>query len=335
MSWIHRGAAPEVASVARQVGTQPVDGFMVIDFETAGTSRATACAVGWAVVVGHELVDIGSELIDPLIADDEWAGFNIALHGITPGSVRGASPFSAVWNRLDQRRRDLPLVAHNASFDIGLICDESRRHGLSLPELRFACSAQLSRRAWPDLVSGSLSYVAEWLDIDLSHHAPASDAYAAAMITLKAVNALGCSSLSTALEASGLKWGELGPNRMTPFDFSPAVHARTLDADYEVAGIRHGTDPMHPLFGKVVVFTGALMSMSRGQAQRLVYEAGGTPGAGVNKHTSHLVTGQQDFAKLKPGASQSSKFEKAQALRAHGQDIEVIAESDFVRLLRR
>jgi len=98
-------------------------------------------------------------------------------------------------------------------------------------------------------------------------------------------------------------------------------------------GIHRGTDASHPLFGQVVVFTGTLQTMARGEAHRLVYEAGATPGNSVTKSTTVLVSGEQDFTRFAPGIRQSAKFRKAQQLRDLGCDIQLMAEEDFLRLL--
>jgi DNA polymerase-3 subunit epsilon len=52
----------------------------------------------------------------------------------------------------------------------------------------------------------------------------------------------------------------------------------------------------------------------------------------VTKDTSFLVVGGQDFRKFTDGIS-SSKWKKAQNLRAAGSDIELISEDDFLRML--
>ena len=55
---------------------------------------------------------------------------------------------------------------------------------------------------------------------------------------------------------------------------------------------------------------------------------------GVTKHTNLLVFGDQDARRLAPGTTASSKFQKAVALRAKGQDIEIIGEDDFLAMLQ-
>jgi DNA polymerase-3 subunit epsilon len=92
-------------------------------------------------------------------------------------------------------------------------------------------------------------------------------------------------------------------------------------------------DPSHPFFGREVVFTGALGSMTRALAWDRVAEVGGRPAPGVTRDTNVLVVGYQDARKLRPGEDLSAKARKAEALREHGQNIEVMPETDFLQLL--
>jgi DNA polymerase-3 subunit epsilon len=92
-------------------------------------------------------------------------------------------------------------------------------------------------------------------------------------------------------------------------------------------------DENHPLFGRVVAFTGALDSMTRREAFQVVLNAGGQPADGVTKATNILVCGQQDLGKLTVGATMSHKLQQATNLRMKGLDIELIGEVDFLRLL--
>jgi len=73
--------------------------------------------------------------------------------------------------------------------------------------------------------------------------------------------------------------------------------------------------------------------MVRRQASRLIAEAGGQPADGVTKKTDFLVCGYQDLYRLGAGETKSSKLRHAEQLRAQGQEIEIIGERDFFRML--
>ncbi len=75
-----------------------------------------------------------------------------------------------------------------------------------------------------------------------------------------------------------------------------------------------------PLAGKTVVFTGALKSMTREEAQRLVEELGGHAASSVSRKTDFVVVGEN------PG----SKYQKALQL-----GIKILTEEEFLKLVGR
>lgn len=304
-----------------------MSGFVAVDFETANETRASACALGWAMFAGGNLVYQGSSLIAPEIHDDEWSDFNIAIHGIRPSDVRGAPAFPDVWSDLVDLALDRPLVAHYAAFDMSVLRAELGRFGLSPRPIRYACSALLSSRAWPDLLSVSLPMIARSLGLSLDHHDPRSDALGSGWIAVAAINRLGGIDLEETLSAQSVPWGQVRAD----LTWLPCgVSGSRLS---EMTAQTSDFDPAHPLLGQAVVFTGALASMTRREAFQRLLDCGGRPEEGVTKHTNILVVGEQDLAKLAVGETMSAKQRKAAALRLKGRDIQLIGEVDFLEAL--
>lgn len=221
-----------------------------------------------------------------------------------------------------------PLVAHNAGFDIGVVRDACDLCGLPWPELTYACTLVISRRAWPTLTSHSLPFVAAHLGLDAgSHHDAEADAMLAALIGLAALEATEAPTLQELLDRMQLAMGSVEPDRWR------GCHGRDQRAALPTEPTP-GSQlyPQHPLYGKSVAFTGAL-AIPRREAQQAVVDRGGRATRGVTQETAILVTGFQDVTKLAVGATKSSKLRKADGLRARGQPIEIVTESEFVRLL--
>lgn len=164
--------------------------FLAIDFETATQDRASACALGYAHIVDGVLAATASTLIDPLLPADTWCFTDI--HGITPEDVADAPTFAEAWAEIDARFAGELLVAHNASFDIGVLRAELGRAGVAtIAPIRYRCSAALARLAWPGMPRVTLAHLTSVLDIPLNHHDAGSDARACAAVTLDAAAALG------------------------------------------------------------------------------------------------------------------------------------------------
>ncbi len=92
--------------------------FIAIDFETANRKRESACAVGIAVVSNGVVVGQTSTLINP---DSEFSPYNVAITGIRPEDVVGAPYFPEVWDVLSPVLAGRTIVAHVATFDLGVL----------------------------------------------------------------------------------------------------------------------------------------------------------------------------------------------------------------------
>ncbi len=87
------------------------------------------------------------------------------------------------------------------------------------------------------------------------------------------------------------------------------------------AAARHATGPLR---GKSFLFTGKLLAMPRGEAQKLVEEQGGEAAQSVTKDLDYLVVG---------GGGAGSKLAKAEKLKQKGSAIEIISEKEFLNLV--
>uniref|UniRef100_UPI0032175A21 BRCT domain-containing protein n=1 Tax=uncultured Arthrobacter sp. TaxID=114050 RepID=UPI0032175A21 len=94
-------------------------------------------------------------------------------------------------------------------------------------------------------------------------------------------------------------------------------------------------DPSHPFFGHTFCFTGELQGFSRLEAMAAVAACGATNRQGITKKTTYVVIGRSD-SKHSASAKDlgaSGKERKARDYIALGQQITVLGEQEFVRLL--
>ena len=142
----------------------------VIDFETTGLSpamgdRATEVAI--VMVEGGEVVGRFQSLMN--------AGVRISpviesFTGISNAMVAGAPPAAQVMAQASRFVGDVPMVAHNASFDRRYWAAELARAGLPAPQ-PFACTVLLSRRLYPEAPSHKLGALAAFLRLPSSGRA--------------------------------------------------------------------------------------------------------------------------------------------------------------------
>jgi len=306
--------------------------FVSIDFETANFFRGSPCAVGLTVVENGTITDS----IERYIYQDHFDGFNISIHGITPEDVEGAPEFDEIWPWINDYIGGRIVVAHNAAFDTGVMRDALNDHGLPWPNLSYACTLVLGRRTY-DLPSYRLPFVAEAAGVPLedgAHHKATHDATAAAQIMVDIAHRHETDDLAALVEGIGYRLGEISPDDWQGCKAKSYAPRPGFGETAKEITVNTEADPKNPLFGMGVTFTGALGSMTRNLAWQKVADCGGMPLDSVTKKTNLLVFGHQDATVLAPGASLSSKFQKAVALKDKGADIEIVGEDDFLMMLQ-
>ena len=287
--------------------------FTAIDFETANQHRGSPCAVGLARVRNGKLVAVESWMMQPPPEHSEFAPDNIAIHGITRQTVASAPPFRSVLPDILGFIGSDIVCAHNARFDSSVLAAAAVAVGVDIPTIRYLCTLTAARRCLA-LPSYRLPFVADALEAAMgTHHNPVADARAVATLVPLLAARLAVSSLE-----------DLVAITQTAPAPQPLPRASRPDPT---------ADPDHPLWGRVVVFTGALSSMTRRMAHDECIRHGALPETGVTARTNILVIGDLDPSRLVPGDTTSQKAQRAFNLRASGQDIEVMTEYDFLQTL--
>ena len=181
--------------------------WVAIDFETATSSRASACSLGLVVIEDEEIAELRDWLIRP--PGNEYDAWNIRIHGIAPDTTRRAPEFDEVWAEMAPYLEGATLLAHSAPFDMGVLRASLRHYGLRVPPATYHCTVQLARRVWPALERHTLDRVCDHCGIELRHHDATSDAMACASIALKCRRETGTETLEALVAELGLRPGAL------------------------------------------------------------------------------------------------------------------------------
>lgn len=156
----------------------------IIDFETTGLSplqgdRATEIAI--VVMEDGQVVDRFQSLMN---AGVRISAFIEAYTGISNAMIATAPPAEAVMAEAARFVGQLPMAAHNASFDKRFWCMELQRAGVEAAQ-PFACTLLLSRRLYPQARSFKLGALAEYHTLPSmgrAHRAMADAEMAAALL---------------------------------------------------------------------------------------------------------------------------------------------------------
>ncbi|MDB9741952.1 3'-5' exonuclease [Akkermansiaceae bacterium] len=159
--------------------------FVTIDFETATSSRNSACAVGIVTVRDSEIVESYYTLIQP--PKNAYNYRCIEVHGILPEHTLHEQSFSEIYPEIAKRLKGQTVVAHNQSFDKSVLkaCVNSFTSTcLELDlETPWECTLKIYRKK--GYAPCRLSDCCDALGIELIHHQALSDAKACAELYLR------------------------------------------------------------------------------------------------------------------------------------------------------
>lgn len=142
-----RAAAPTPAAPLASVSEAPDPYFAIIDVETTGLSPKQDRIVELAVI----RVDGTGGVIDQWSTrfDPEGPVGATHIHGITQADVDGQPKFRDLAATLAPHLSGVPIVAHNAPFDLAFLRAEFRRAGWDVPWLPAYCTLDGSREYLP------------------------------------------------------------------------------------------------------------------------------------------------------------------------------------------
>ena len=261
--------------------------FVVVDVETACSRVSSICQIGIVGFRNGLEVFAYESLVDPR---DHFSSFNVRIHGIEAHHVAGHPTFADIHATIDGHLAGRITVAHSY-FDKGSLAAACRVHDRAMIETTWLDSVRVAKRAWPELSSHRLGVLSQFLGIKHKHHDALSDARAAGMVIVKAID-------HTGIDLAG---------RMAP------------------AKVRAGKAPaaalVGPLRGERIAILGAARD---GALACRIARAGGRIVSSVGATTTMLViSADQPFGRW---VNASPCYRKAEELRAAGRPIAIFDE---------
>ena len=182
--------------------------FVSIDFETAKYSMESACSVGLVKFRNGIVQDTYYSLIRPpsLYIRPDFTD----IHGLTVKDVKDAPTFADIWDT-DVRPfiGSLPLAAHNAAFDMGVLRAVLEWYELAIPELPYFCTCILARHTWPELESHALTALAQQFEIIYNAHNALDDALTCGKLVKLSAAKFGSTTITELLAAAGVEMNVL------------------------------------------------------------------------------------------------------------------------------
>lgn len=307
--------------------------FVCIDFETANSSRKSACALGAVVVEDLSIIETRSWLIRPPRMHFSYQNFQI--HGITAEDVKDKPKFDVLWQEIVELFGDTPIVAHNANFDMNVLANLLHYYNLDVLPNDTSCTYLLSKKAFSELPNHRLDTVAEHLNIEMDrHHEAQSDAIACAEMAInicKQYQEHNPVSLSAKLgvtckTVANYYQSVLEKKKNNSNNWPETIRISEINPQSE------SFDKSHPFFAKKVVLTGTIDGMERRDAMQAIVDVGGLCTTSVSRMTHFLVVGKQTSHNL-THETKSSKQLKVELLISQGFPIQIMTSQEFTALI--
>ncbi len=156
--------------------------YVAFDLETPNRANDRMSAIGITLIREGTITQEYYSLVDPQTYFDR---FNTQLTGISSETVKGAPNFAQLWEKIEPLMNSGILVAHNASFDLGVLRRCLNSYGIVWKKSAiYLCTVQAGRRLLPSM-SHKLNVMCDYYGITLDHHNAASDSRACAEILLR------------------------------------------------------------------------------------------------------------------------------------------------------
>ncbi len=244
--------ADDTANAVVGNATMPFDGsFVVFDIETTGLSTnkdriteigAVKLINGMPVKRWQTFVNCGKHIPDKIRA----------LTGISDDMLIGAPDEKTALTDFLAFCEDLPLIAHNASFDVGFILAAARRHDIEY-DPTYIDTVPMCRALLPKLRSVSLDKAAEALSVSQqNHHRADDDAEVLSQIFLRLAKMLKADhNITDISQINGFLDGKIDPKKLKTFHQIILVKNQTgLKNLYKLVSIAHldyiGKNPVIP-----------------------------------------------------------------------------------------
>ncbi|WP_017380232.1 3'-5' exonuclease [Paenisporosarcina sp. TG-14] len=152
--------------------------YVVLDFETTGLRPGAdqIIQVGAVKFRNHEQIGIMNQLVNPLRSISTRI---TALTGITNTMVKNEPKIDSVINELIEFIGDLPIVAHNASFDMNFLYALEEK--VEVPTYTVIDTLKLSRKVFNETPNHKLTTLAQYLQLEHNAH----DALGDCLVTAK------------------------------------------------------------------------------------------------------------------------------------------------------
>lgn len=288
------------------------DIYLVLDVETPNPHNDRISQIGLLLVENGVVIENHSTLINPEVF---FSPINKKITSIDASMVANSPKFNEYWSSVRSLFEKYVVIAHNAAFDLSVLCKTLDHYALDIPTLNYVCTYVEAQNRFLQLKGYSLSSLTDYFGIDLS-------------------NAHNAECDATACYQIFEKMKEL------KYQFTPGVYTITYDREdirskasqenvpeVDVIDLPYFDDFDYVFEDKRFVLTGLFIHMPTKSVSEFITNHGGIIAKTVSGKTDYLVVGSRPEVAWKYG-NYGTKIEKALALLdGDSPNIHIVRES--------
>ncbi len=295
------------------------DVYIALDVETPNERNDRISQIGLFLVENGKVIENHSTLINP---ETTFSVINRNITGIDSSMVIDAPKFNEYWDSVRVLFENYIIIAHNASFDLTVLCKTLDYYQLEIPTLKYVCTYVEAQNRFTEIDKYSLSSLSQYFGIELLNaHNAESDVTACYQIFEK---------------MKGYK-----------YQFTPACYKinynraklqkrpmEDVNLNLDIIPLPY-TDSFNYIFkDKRFVLTGSFTQVSKKIVSEYITNNGGTISSSVSGKTDFLIVGSEAEPAWKH-KGYGTKIEKALSLlNGDSPKIQIIKESlisDYIK----
>lgn len=290
----------------------------VFDIEVLNSDPSSVCSIGIVELCDMHVVSNYYSLIRPKNMTFDVYRYNV--HHIKIADLKKAPSFTEVWQEIAHYFDHKIVVAHDVQGDMANLRAAMKRNKIAYPSCMMSCTNVLAHLLEPDLEKYSVSDLCQNFAIDLAqaHHA-LDDARACASILQHLLSLAKVKTLASLHEKYHIAFGEMHAN-----------YYRNIISPEHAASV---SPKIHYLTNLSIAFTGNMVT-SKEELHAQLKHVKAYYNREVNTHTSYLVIGSLGYKKVRYG-KENRKVLKALSLQKEGQDLKIIHENEYLKLLKK
>jgi len=296
--------------------------FIAFDTETTGFGDDTEiCQISFVKFKNGVATENFTTLIKPS-PNAKWVAAASKVNGISKSTVRDAPTLREIQRTAKAFIGDLPIVAHNASFDVNKWVTEG---GFPIQAI---CTQELHLKVCGAKKKAKLKDAAAEFALSANRlHDAEEDANLCGRLFLALLDKSGNSSIASLLAQYPSTFITATDRSIKSTKAAEVTEHSMRKSDFEELANhpKYGSIQNEKLSGKFVIFSQTkTIKASDGQLAMALF--GGRSLDNVSKETDYLVVTDPEASKLKP----TTKVKAALHLMSKGAKIQIISEATFL-----